>query len=352
MENLELLVRELCKLPSETEYLEFKTNNYDPEMIGQNICALANSACLLDRENAYMVWGINDKNHIIEGTDIDKFSKLKGNQEIYSWLRQLCSDNFDFSFNKLVIDGKKVLLLLISRPYGRPATFKKDAYIRIGSYTKLLKDAPREEASLWDKLRQNRFEIVSAMENLSCDDIFNYLDFSQYFDLQNIQYPDTKEKALHYILEDEIVKKQDNGLYSISNMGAILFAKKLDNFPSVKRKAIRVVQYEDDTKFKILKEFNGIKGYVVGFEGLMEFLEALLPSVEEITGTFRKQVTKYPMVALREIIANALIHQDFTILGAGPIVEIFNNRIEITNPGIPLVDIKRIIDNPPKSRNE
>ena len=46
------------------------------------------------------------------------------------------------------------------------------------------------------------------------------------------------------------------------------------------------------------------------------------------------------------------IHQDLSISGTGPVVEIFDNRIEITNAGIPLVNIDRIIDNPPKSRNE
>lgn len=54
----------------------------------------------------------------------------------------------------------------------------------------------------------------------------------------------------------------------------------------------------------------------------------------------------------REAVANVLIHQDFSITGTEPVVEIFKSHIEITNPGIPLVDIKRIIDNPPKSRNE
>lgn len=61
---------------------------------------------------------------------------------------------------------------------------------------------------------------------------------------------------------------------------------------------------------------------------------------------------KFPIPVIREVVANALIHQDFYISGAGPLVEMFDNRIEVTNPGIPLVDIKRIVDNPPKSRNE
>ena len=50
--------------------------------------------------------------------------------------------------------------------------------------------------------------------------------------------------------------------------------------------------------------------------------------------------------------ANALIHQDFCITGAGPMVEIFSNRIEISNPGAPVIDILRFLDHTPRSRNE
>jgi ATP-dependent DNA helicase RecG len=60
----------------------------------------------------------------------------------------------------------------------------------------------------------------------------------------------------------------------------------------------------------------------------------------------------YPQIAIRELVANALIHQDFTMTGTGPMVEIFSDRIEITNPGKPLIDPLRFIDEPPQSRNE
>ena len=60
----------------------------------------------------------------------------------------------------------------------------------------------------------------------------------------------------------------------------------------------------------------------------------------------------YPEIAIKETIANSLVHQDFNITGAGPMVEIYSDRIEITNPGKPLVKTDRFIDNPPKSRNE
>lgn len=352
MQNLELLIKELIKLPNETETVEFKHNNFDPEMIGSDISALANSAANRGKNQSYMVWGVNNETHDIVGINYNRFSKLAKNQEIDSWLKNTISKNADFDFFDAEIDGKKLVVLIIQKAVGQPVTFKKNSFIRIGSYTKPLRDYPAVEAQLWDKLRLNNFEKIAAKSELHKDEIFQYLDFTCYFDLQNIPIPTNQDGILHYMLEDSIVLKQDNGLYSITNLGAVLFAKRIADFPSVSRKAIRVVQYEDDTKLKILKEYNGIKGYAVGFEGLIGFLEALLPSEEVITETVRKSVTKYPMIALREIIANALIHQDFTIPGTSPLVEIFTSRIEITNPGTPLVDINRFIDNPPKSRNE
>jgi predicted HTH transcriptional regulator len=60
----------------------------------------------------------------------------------------------------------------------------------------------------------------------------------------------------------------------------------------------------------------------------------------------------FPELAVRELVANALIHQDFFATGTGPMVEIFDDRIEITNPGEPLVDTQRFVDTPPKSRND
>jgi ATP-dependent DNA helicase RecG len=52
------------------------------------------------------------------------------------------------------------------------------------------------------------------------------------------------------------------------------------------------------------------------------------------------------------LVANALIHQDFFVTGAGPMIEIFDTRMEITNPGKPLVDTERFLNSPPRSRNE
>ena len=94
------------------------------------------------------------------------------------------------------------------------------------------------------------------------------------------------------------------------------------------------------------------KGYAIGFEEVIRYINDQLPQNEEIGEALRKEVRMYPQIAIRELVANALIHQDFHITGSGSTVEMFSDRMEITNPGVPLIDTLRFIDEPPKSRNE
>ena len=82
MENLDILVKELCKQPNESGWVEFKHNNWSPQMIGEDISALANSAVLADHSHAYMIWGVDDDTHDIVGTKVRLKSEKKGNQEL------------------------------------------------------------------------------------------------------------------------------------------------------------------------------------------------------------------------------------------------------------------------------
>ncbi len=352
MENLVRLINELRKLPTETQWVEFKHNNYTPDMIGEDISALANSAALYEKSCAYMLWGIDDTTHDIVGTKCNLQSLKVGNQEIEGWLRLLLSNNADFSFHSVLVENKTVGVLIIYSAANRTVVFKKTDYIRVGSCTKKLGDFPALQAQLWDKLRNSRFEERYAIQDMELDTALSMLDYSIYFDLCGIPHPSDLMGVGHYMVEEGIIAKQDNGLFAITNLGAILFAKHLSDFKRLSRKAIRVVQYKGNNRLDMLKEDIGEKGYATGFEELIRYIEALLPTQELITVALREKRTAYPILAIREAVANALIHQDFSITGSGPVVEIFESRIEITNPGIPLVDIWRIVDNPSRSRNE
>lgn len=352
MENLDLLVKALCKLPDELPWLEFKHNNYDPETIGQDISALANGATLDEKSCAYFIWGVDNATHEIVGTEYNLQNLKKGAEELENWLRRLLSRNADFEYKCVTIDNVSVGVIIIQCSKGQPVTFEKTGYIRVGSYTKKLIEYPALQSRLWSRLHNTHFEDLPAMENLQLTEALRKLDYGVYFDLIGTPQPVSSEGIAHYLQAEGILKRQDNGLFSITNMGAVLLAKKLTDFPKVSRKAIRVVQYDGNNRLFLLKEEVSGKGYVVGFEGLMMFIEALIPTAEPISGALREKKSAFPLLAIREAVANALIHQDFTVSGTGPTVEVFPDRIEITNSGIPLVDVNRIIDNPPKSRNE
>lgn len=349
---MDKLVLELCKLPQETGWVEFKHNNCDPKMVGEDISALANSAVIADRSYAYMIWGVDDNTHEIIGTKVNLKKEKKGNQELENWLRYLLSKNADFEMHSVDIDGKHVEMLVISKAVGNPVTFEKIDYIRIGSYTKKAIEFPALQAQLWDRLRNQQFEDAYAIADIQLQDIPRYLNCEAYFDILNMPVPTSIDRYAHYLVEDGIIAKQDNGLYAITNLGAILFAKRLSEFPRVGRKAIRIVQYDGLNRLVILKEETTTEGYAISFENAVKYVNTLLPSKEDIDSVRRKSISTFPIPAIREAIANSLIHQDFFITGTGPLIEIFENRVEVTNSGTPLVDIMRIVDNPPKSRNE
>ncbi|MEO8661649.1 MAG: ATP-binding protein, partial [Bryobacteraceae bacterium] len=138
----------------------------------------------------------------------------------------------------------------------------------------------------------------------------------------------------------------------VTKIGALLLARKLADFETVARKAIRVIVYKGKNRIETIKEQIGARGYAVGFEGLIGYINDQLPSNEEIGKALRREARVYPELAVRELVANALIHQDLTMRGVSPTVEVFIDRIEITNPGEPLIDTLRFIDEPPRSRNE
>ena len=233
-----------------------------------------------------------------------------------------------------------------------PPRIPRVDYIRVGSYTKKIIEFPSLQTQLWDKLRHEQFEEIFTMVDLQINDVVKYLKCDTYFDILNLPIPTSMDGYKHYLLEEGIIVKQDNGLFAITNLGAILFARKLSDFPRLGRKAIRIVQYEGNNRLTILKEDTTNEGYAISFENAAKLVNNLLPAKEDINSVRRKSINMFPLPAIREAIANSLIHQDFFLTGAGPIVEIFENRVEVTNPGTPLVDIMRIIDNPPKSRNE
>ena len=351
-EYLAGLVRELGKLPHETEWVEFKVGYGEPQAVGEYIAALANAAALHGKTHGYVLWGIEDGTHAVIGTSFAPLTEKKGNEPLESWLLQMLRPRIDFRFHEVVIDGKRVVLLEIDRAAHQPVAFMGTEFIRVGSTRRKLKDYPEKERALWRIFDRIRFEDGGAAERVSGEDVLRSLDYPAYFELLGAPLPDGRGAILEGLKSDLLIAPGKAGGFDITNLGAILFARSLGDFPHLKRKAVRVIQYHGKDRTETIREQEGSRGYASGFEGLIGYIAGLIPTNEVVGRALRRTAPMFPELAVREVVANALIHQDFFATGAGPMIEIFDDRIEITNPGEPLVDTERFLDTPPKSRNE
>jgi len=353
-ENMINEIVEQCRLQSsESPWIEFKVNNSDPQDIGEYVSALSNSAALFNQATAFMIWGIDDSTHNIVGTNFDPSITKVGNAGLDLWISTQLDPQIQFYFHKTTIESKNIVLLEISAANSSPVKFKNIDYVRIDTHKKKLKDYPDTERALWAIFSKKPFEVLVAMENISGDFVLRLFDYAAYFEMLSLDLPNNKMSILEILLADGMISKNEAGNYNITNLGAILFSKKISDFPSLERKAVRVIKYNGNDRISAAnKEQVGGKGYANGFEGLVDYINNLLPINEVMGKAFRKDVPMYPELAVRELVANAIIHQDFFLQGTSPMIEIFNDRMEITNPGTPLINKDRFVDYPPISRNE
>jgi len=330
------LVDELRSQSDETPWLEFKHNNTDPEMIGKRCSALANSARIEGRDCGYMLWGIEDASHKVVGTDFRPDSVKVGGQVMQLWLANKLQPSIAFSFRVVEHPEGRVVLLEIPAATGTPVSFHGTPYIRIGSATPKLTDYPERYQQLIERK------------------VLELLDYSHYFRLTKQPLPDNRSGIFDKLEADRLIVRDVGERWNITHLGAILFAHRLSDFDaSLARKAVRFVAYDGKNRAAtVTHRHDGQKGYAVGFEGLVGYLNDLLPKNEHIGSALREAHPLFPELAIRELVANALIHQDMTVTGSGPQIELFSDRIEISNPGAPLVKPERMIDLPPRSRNE
>ena len=352
VEYLQSLVRELAKLPDETEWVEFKCNNKQPQMIGEYISALSNSAALCERPKAYLVWGVDDTTHKIVGTEFRYRKMKKGNEELEAWLSRMLSPRINFRFFEVPMDEGMVVLMEIPCAEKQPVQFAGGEFIRIGTNKKNLKEYPDKERELWRTFDSTPYELRIAIGNLDEDEMVSLLDYSKYYDKLEMPIPRNRDKVLEDLQHEKFIKKNDAGTWDITNMGALMIAKDLKKFESLHRRTVRVIWYKENSRLEAIREKEFCAGYAFSHEEIVQYIMTIIPQEEVIVETTRKSVVSFPEIAIRELLANAMIHQDLQQRGTNPMVEVFKNRIEFSNAGAPLVAIERIVDSVPVSRNE
>jgi ATP-dependent DNA helicase RecG len=324
--------------PSEHQRLEFKEakTQIDNRRLYQYCVALANEG------GGYLVLGVADKPpRPVVGTQAFRDPAIMAEK-----LFQAVGFRVDIE-EVAHPDGRVLVFHIPSRPRGT-------AYHLDGAY--LMRSGESLVPMSEDQLRRIFAEgepdwlEEHSKTGLDTQQVIELLDTQTFFELLKLPYPTDRAGVIDRLVRERLVDKV-GGTYAIRRLGALLLAKRLDDFADLARKVPRVVVYTGISKLETRLDQTGTKGYAVGFQGLVSFVMSQLPQNEVIENALRKEIKLLPQIVIRELVANALIHQDLAIGGASVMVEIYNNRVEISNPGEPVVPVERFIDGY-QSRNE
>lgn len=326
------------QLPSETQRLEFKEakTQYDTRKLHKYCVALANEG------GGYLLLGIADKPpRVVVGT------------QAFPDLISLAEKLFQAVGFRIDVeevhhpDGRVLVFHIPSRPRGT-------AYHLEGSY--LMRSGEELVPMSEDQLRRIFSEgepdwlEEHSRTGLDAGEVVALLDTQALFELFKLPYPTDRSGVMDRLVQERLIDVENNG-YAIRRLSALLMAKRLEDFPDLTRKAPRVVVYSGTSKLETRLDHTAVKGYAVGFQDLIGFVMNQLPQNEVVENALRREVKLVPEIVIRELVANALIHQDISVTGASVMIELYSNRVEISNPGEPVVPVERFIDGY-QSRNE
>lgn len=341
---IQLLNDSLFPVPTELNEIDWKAGlSPKTERLAQHLCAFSNL-----KGGGVLVFGVNNDGSFesISKSDVDRIVQLLGNIALNNLAIPI-----QIEHDVLEYQNCSLLFVYIPEQNERPIHLRgKDvfeSYIRSAGQT--VKMSRLQVKAMIAESQGIKFEQAFALSNLSDTQVLSLLNFRKYFELTGKVVPNTNEAILNRLQEQSFCKLEDGG-WAITNLGAILFASNLKSFPSLLGREVIVRKYVGSNNRQQEYEHHGRYGYAVGFEGLTNYV--MNQTSSESIDTLREPIPTYPRIAIREFIANALVHQDFAIEGLPISVEIFSNRIVITNPGAPLNDVNRLIDLPPHSRNE
>jgi len=342
---IKYLKNSLFPIPVELNEIDWKSGlSPKTNRLAHHLCAFSNQ-----KGGGLLVYGVNDDATMFSITkgDADNIIKKLGNIALNN-----LSQSVQIHHDTIEYDGNALLFFYIPEQMEKPIYMRGqtiyDSYHRSAGQT--VKMSPQEIKQIIAESQGLLFHEQIALTKITEDDVLNLLDYDSYFRLSNRNYPESKMAIIEALKSEEFIVKQDD-YWNITNLGALLFARNLTKFKGLQFKTLRIILYIDKNRIDSHPELDFKEGYACGFEHFIQFIMERT-SIEVIENVFRQTKASYPERAVREILANALIHQNLWQNGMYVTIEIFSDRIEITNPGAPLVDVNRFIDTPPKSRNE
>jgi ATP-dependent DNA helicase RecG len=330
--QLDAKLTDLRFLSHECEWVEFKLNQAEPQEIGEYLSALSNAAALNQQAHGYVVWGIEDGTHQVKGTTFQpRKTKGAGNEDLEPWLARLLSPRIDFKIYEFRYDGHPVVLFLVQAANSTPVAFSGREWIRVGSHKKPLKEFPEKERELWRLLSTTTHDWSAEI-------------------CSGATVSDLDPKAISFARR-EFKQKHPRLVADVDQWDDLTFLNKAKVCSSgqITRTAVILLGKPESTHYLspsqpqltwILKDKDGTARDYKHFDPpFLLAVDALLANVRNLTcrvlpgGTlFPVELLQYDDWVLREVLHNAIAHQDYPFSGRINVVE-FEDHLIVANMG-------------------
>ena len=350
--ELSVLLERFLRLPAGTEVVELigPSRNFDFEQFGQYFSALSNEANLRGHGAAWLVWGVSD-DRADDGIKfcpdlayLNTFEKeLAAKVDNNLTLREVHKLSTAF--------GKNVLFFEVPPARsGQPTSWDGKSYYRNGEGLEEMSFDKLE--AIRAQVHQRPFEEGIALSGQTSEQVLALIAWDEVFHLFELPLPSVSSSIIDRLHQEGLIMRNGSH-YDITNLGALLFARELTAFPQLNTKAIRVIFYAGSSRVMTIHDHVSDAGYALVLEKLASYINSNFPDKHEVKKSYSSTAAPlYPELVLNELIANAIIHQDFAVDSAAPMVEVFYDRIEVSSPGRPLINTNRFIDHTLRSRNK
>jgi len=299
--ELDFILRE-----GEGQFIEFKESV--DKFISTELVAFANS------QGGRILIGVTDKG-VIRG--IDNINSIKSQiQDIARGCEPQIKINLGVFENILIVE--------VEEGNNKPYSCSQGFYLRIGPNSqKLSRDEIFDFAIAEGKVKFD--EQINKDFNFNKD--FDNSKLKQYLKLAGL----TQNISTRDILTTLKVAKLIENNLKFNNAGVLFFSKEPSKF-FINSKVV-CVAYKTNDKVDILDKKIFDNGIINNIEDSINYVKRHIDTRFEIESAKRKEIPQFPEKAYREAITNAIMHRDFFDKSGDVLIEVFKNKLIISNPG-------------------
>ncbi len=327
-QELTALLDRLCRAPHETEWLEFKENKYEPQVLGEYLSALANAACLAGKSRGYLVFGVQDQTHAVVGTQFDPHAvKAKGNQDLLMWLAMGLQPNVGFEVHVLAHLKGRVVFFEVGPAWDRPVRFYGTAFIRVGTSKTELHKHPEKERAIWSRRTDWSGHVCEGATLADLDPTALEKAREQF----RIKHPRQADDVVSWDDATFLNKTRLTVRGAVTN-AALLLLGRPESATLLSPAVARISWILKDAQNREMDYEHFGPPFLLQVDRVLGRIRNLnvraLPS-----GTlFPQEITQYDPWVIREALHNAIAHQDYGLRGKVNVVET-PSSILITNVG-------------------